>query len=110
MPVFIPSLWLVQFLDSDFEFDWDEGNRYKSLIKHGQDASDIEECFDDLNLMLIGECVHPKFNERRFALVEKNKRRHLFIVFTTRQQKIRVISARIATKHEREVYEQQKED
>lgn len=54
MPVFISSLWLVQFLDHLLEFEWDEGNK------------------------------------------EKNR--------------IRVISARVATKNEREKYEQQKEN
>lgn len=109
MPVFISSLWLVQFLDRLFEFEWDEGNKEKNLKKHGHTNAEIEECFYDLDLVLIGECIQPKFNERRFAVIGKNTQELLFIVFTIRNNLIRVISARTATTNEREKYEQQKE-
>jgi len=48
--------------------------------------------------------AHSATEERYYALGHTNRGRLLFIVFTIRRRKIRVISSRDMTKKEREVY------
>jgi uncharacterized DUF497 family protein len=47
---------------------------------------------------------HSKFEPRYYVLGRSNDGRHLFIVFTIRRNKIRVISARNMSKRERRIY------
>jgi hypothetical protein len=50
--------------------------------------------------------VHSKVEARYYVLGQTNAGRRLFIVFTIRNEKIRVISARDMSKRERMIYEQ----
>ncbi len=55
-------------------------------------------------LVVADDDVHSVAEERCYALGRTNRGRLLFIVFTLRRRKIRVISVRDMTKKEREVY------
>ena len=82
-------------------FEWDEGNRDKNYIKHGVTTSEAEEVFFDPY-----KRAYPKHSltEPGHILVGKTKAgRRLFIVYTIRNDRIRVISARDLNKN-REVY------
>lgn len=107
MPVFIPSIWLISFLKKDYQFEWDEFNELKNLIKHGQRVDEIEKCFADEKLHVVGICISPDFLESRYAIIGRTEEKLLFIVFTIRSNKIRVISARKANRNERGFYEQE---
>jgi uncharacterized DUF497 family protein len=50
---------------------------------------------------------HSKFEPRYYVLGRSNDGRHLFIVFTIRRNKIRVISARNMSRRERRIYREQ---
>jgi len=83
-------------------FEWDEGNRDKNFIKHGVTTTEAEEIFFDPRKRAY---PHPRHSltESRKILVGKTKgERLLFIVYTIRNDKIRVISARDLNK-DREV-------
>ena len=87
------------------EFDWDEGNLDKSFRKHGITANESEEIFLDENLGVTSDINHVQ-NEKRFiALGKTTAGKILFVVFTIRKNKIRIISARFANKKERSHYE-----
>ena len=89
------------------EFDWDSGNILKSLMKHGISKEESEQIFSNPYLMLIDE--KRSMTEVRFYVIgETDEGKILFVVFTTRENKIRVISARNADKKERNRYEAQK--
>ena len=95
----------------DFEsiigFDWDEGNRQKNWEKHQVDYRECEEVFFNQPL-LIHEDIKHSFQEKRYhVLGRSDTNRTLFLVFTLRNNKIRVISARDQSKKERMIYEQQ---
>ena len=93
--------------DSIIGFDWDEGNRQKNWEKHQVDFRECEEVFFNQPL-LISEDMKHSFQEKRYHVLGRcDTNRTLFLVFTVRNNKIRVISARDQSKKERMIYEQQ---
>lgn len=90
--------------DRELAFEWDEGNSDKSRRKHGITPEEAESVFIDEHSLIIPDEPHSK-TEDRFVIVGKSdKNRNLFIVFTTRRGKIRIISARGMHKKEVEKY------
>ena len=87
-------------------FDWDESNREKNWEKHQVLAGECEEVFFNLPLLLQMDSAHSQEEPRYFVLGHTAAGRHLFIAFTIREDKIRVISARDMSKKERKIYEQ----
>jgi uncharacterized DUF497 family protein len=110
MAQFIFVQWLVKFFDSrDFEFEWDQGNQLKSIEKHSVGNEESEEAFFDENILILGEQVSPKSNEERYGIIGKSMEgKILFINFTFRNLKIRVISSRMANTKEQRIYEKNK--
>ncbi|PIV07667.1 hypothetical protein COS53_01230 [Candidatus Shapirobacteria bacterium CG03_land_8_20_14_0_80_35_14] len=95
-------------LQKPYEFDWDQGNVIKNLLKHQIECRQIEEAFIDDN-SLVGDDLKHSSVESRFLLIGKDHEGNvLYIVFTQRQNKVRIISARIASKKERRFYEKNK--
>jgi hypothetical protein len=63
---FVEELFLEKFLSSNiFEFEWDEGNKFKNLMKHNVPYLEIEEVFEDFDLLPLGLQVFPKVEEAR---------------------------------------------
>ena len=91
-------------------FDWDNGNIYKNEKKHGLKWQLIEEVFFNEPLLLWEDLKHSNNECRCFALGQTDDSTYLFVVFTKREEKIRVISARQMNKKERISYEQIKKD
>ena len=89
-------------------FDWDENNFYKNIGKHNVFAAEAEQLFFNHPLVVKRDLKHSRIEERFYALGRTNHDRLLFIVFTIRSDKIRVISAREMTKREARVYEDYK--
>ncbi|MGE5602254.1 MAG: BrnT family toxin [Nitrososphaerales archaeon] len=85
-------------------FDWDAGNSAKNWLKHGVAQVECEETFFNNPLLLATDASHSQGEERYFALGRTDAGRQLFIVFTHRGTKIRVISARDMSRRERAVY------
>ncbi|MDP1716174.1 MAG: BrnT family toxin [Anaerolineales bacterium] len=87
-------------------FDWDENNRVKNWEKHQVLAGECEEVFFNLPLLLESDPDHSQKEPRYYVLGHTIAGRRLFIAFTIREDKIRVISARDMSKKERSIYEQ----
>ena len=86
------------------EFDWDTGNQNKNN-KHQVDNYESEEAFFDNQKVIFKDVLHSQ-KEKRFILLGKTKKdRLLYIVFTIRKQKIRIISARDVNRKEVHLYE-----
>lgn len=95
----------MKILPEPVHFQWDEGNRDKNLIKHNVSNSEIEEAFYDQKKKIFTDSIHSN-KEERFRIIGKTKtERLLFIVFTIRDQHVRVISARDLNKREVYLYE-----
>ena len=89
---------------STFEFDWNAGNAGKNK-KHGVEDWECEEVFFDQRKVLLKDAIHSA-NEDRFILLGTTKHdRLLYLVFTVRRRKVRIISARDINKKERYLYE-----
>lgn len=87
-------------------FDWDHGNYFKNQQKHSVETWECEQVFFN-RLIILYEDHKNSIQERRlFVLGQTDAHRRLFIVFTTRNQLIMVISARDMNKKERGIYEQ----
>jgi len=91
-------------------FEWDDGNIYKNEKKHGLKWQLIEELFFNEPLLLLEDMKHSGDECRCFALGCTDDGTQLFVVFTKRAQKIRVISARRMNRKERTIYEKVKQD
>jgi uncharacterized protein len=85
-------------------FQWDPGNIEKNWLKHGVSPLECEEVFFNQPLVLARDEKHSQTEERYYALGRTENDRHLFVVFTVRGKKIRVISARDMNKKERGIY------
>ncbi len=92
-------------LDDIIGFEWDDGNIYKNEKKHGIKWQEIEEVFFNEPLLIYEDFKHSKDECRCYALGKTDEEKMLFVVFTKRNKKIRVISARKMNKKEREIYE-----
>ncbi len=88
------------------EFEWDKGNINKSYEKHEITPNEAEEVFLDHNILILGDIKHSKVEERFMAIGEIFQGSILFLSYTIRKDKIRIISARFANKKERKLYEQ----
>lgn len=98
----------MRVLREPIEFEWDRGNIDKNLILHGVRNEECEEVFFDLNKRVLGDSIHSD-EEKRYIIIGKTKKqRLLFIAFTIRKKKVRVISARDLNKKERHLYYEKK--
>jgi uncharacterized DUF497 family protein len=85
-------------------FEWDEGNTDKNPIKHQVTNAECEELFFNLPLVVADDPKHSRDEQRYYALGQTIGNRWLFIAFTIRANKIRVISARDMSPNERKAY------
>jgi uncharacterized protein len=87
-------------------FDWDTGNLHKNKLKHNVTNQEAEEVFSNEPLIVSEDIKHStKVEERYQALGITNNTRKLFLSFTIRNNKIRVISIRDMNKKEKAIYE-----
>ncbi len=91
-------------LDEIDGFDWDEANITKNELKHQVFYKECEQVFLSRPLYLKDE-KHSTIEKRYICLGKTEKGRILFISFTMRNLKVRVISARSADRKEKEAYE-----
>ena len=87
-----------------YEFEWDKGNIDKNLIKHKVRDNEAEEAFLDNKKVTFKDKLHSGSEHRLRILGKTKKGRLLFIVFTTRKRKIRIISARDINRKEVSLY------
>lgn len=87
-------------------FDWDEGNRYKNWLEHQVSVGECEEVFFNLPLLLLPDLAHSQQEARYYVLGKTDAGRRLFIAFTVRSHKVRIISARDRSEKERVIYAQ----
>ena len=81
-------------------FEWDDGNIYKNEKKHGIKWQEIEEVFFNEPLLIYKDIKHSQNEGRCYVLGKTDENKKLFVVFTKRNKKIRVISARKMNKKE----------
>ncbi|MBI3192998.1 MAG: BrnT family toxin [Ignavibacteriae bacterium] len=85
-------------------FEWDAGNQDKNMKKHHVSWLECEQVFFNQPVYTLPDEQHSKNEERNFILGYSDAGRLLFISYTIRKNKIRVISARDMSKKERKLY------
>lgn len=85
-------------------FDWDKNNQYKNWVKHRVDFRECEQVFSNKPIKFFPDPKHSKKEKRLVAYGITNKGRGLALVFTIRNKKIRVVSARNMSRKERRIY------
>ncbi len=90
-------------LPEPIAFEWDEHNRTKIRLRHNITLEEAEQAFFNSRKIIVDQ-KHSAAEQRYQLLGINNADKILFIVFTIRQRKIRIISARNASKKERGGY------
>jgi uncharacterized DUF497 family protein len=88
------------------EFEWDDDKAKKNLKKHGVSFEEASSVFGDPLALTIPDPLHSVEEDRFITLGESHRRRLLVVVSTERGDRIRIISARVATRRERKNYEE----
>jgi uncharacterized DUF497 family protein len=92
-------------IDSLDGFEWGEGNLTKNWDRHQVSSAECEEVFLNVPLVLADDIRHSTHEARHYALGQTDNGRLLFIAFTVRDTRIRVISARPMSGKERRIYD-----
>ena len=87
------------------EVEWDPAKARANLAKHGVSFADAALALEDELALTIGE--EARGGEQRFVSMGADPLgRLLVVVFTSRGDRLRIITARKATRQERLRYEQ----
>jgi len=92
-------------------FQYDEKKNRQNLAKHGVDFQTAELVFDDPYALTMRDVIHDEQEERYITLGEIGPNAILFVVHTwfaneKGEEVIRLISARAATRREKQNYEE----
>lgn len=88
------------------EFEWNESKAATNFKKYGVSFEEAKTVFDNPLAVIFDDETHSFVNERREIIVGHSRENRLLLVsFTERSTIIRIISARLATRREREDYE-----
>lgn len=95
---------MFDIIPEPLAFEWDTGNIDKSLKKHEVKNEEAEQVFANEPL-IVEDTKHSTASEQRFhCLGQTDKGKELFISFTVRKNKVRIISARRQSRRERKIY------
>lgn len=87
-------------------FEWDPAKARKNLRKHGVTFEEASSVFYDPLAATGADPDHSEGEERMITFGVSSSGRLLVVAHTERSDAIRIISARVATKHERHIYEE----
>jgi uncharacterized protein len=84
------------------KFDWDEGKNASNFAKHGISFEEAATIFEGPVFTLVDEGSPEEMRERSYGLI--NGVTVICVIHTDRDDGTRIISARKATKRERELF------
>jgi len=87
-------------------FEWDSTKARKNIKIHGVSFDEASTAFRDTLSLTIYDPLHSDEEDRQILIGNSYKNRLLVVVHTERGDKIRIISARKATKNEKKQYEE----
>ena len=89
----------------NLKFEWDDEKEQKNIIKHKIDFSTAALVFDGENRIEMYDDRHSDDEDRYITIGQVNDFTFIvMVVYTERGEAIRIISARLATKREKEMY------
>jgi uncharacterized protein len=92
--------------DVGMEFEWDTSKAASNLNKHGVSFEEAQTVFDNPLAFIFEDEAHSITEHREIIIGHSHRNRLLLVSFTERPNAIRIITARLVTRKEREDYEQ----
>jgi uncharacterized DUF497 family protein len=99
-------MWYVLSIVQDANFEWDDAKAARNERDH--DVSFVEACgvFSDANRVEYFDDGHSD-DEARYSVIGFSRSgRLLFVTFTIREPRMRIIHAHIAERDEEQIYEE----
>jgi uncharacterized DUF497 family protein len=105
VPQVLAAAPVAKIFAMSLRFEWDEDKTASNLEKHGVSFEEASTVFADQLSLTISDVLHS-FDEPRFITIgESSEQEIVVVVHTEREDAIRIISAREATRRERRDYE-----
>jgi uncharacterized DUF497 family protein len=89
------------------DFEWDITKATQNALKHGVSFEEAASVFDAEKILVRKDIKHSLIEDRKIALGPSNLNRFLVVIYTERENRFRIISARRANQREKGQYEQQ---
>lgn len=86
-------------------FEWDPGKDRSNQAKHGLSFEEAATVFGDRLALSWEDPEHSVGEHRRLTLGYTERQRLVIVAHTERDDRLRIISARLATAEERRLYE-----
>jgi uncharacterized protein len=90
-------------------FEWDPKKARRNLATHRVSFDEASTAFRDALSVTIDDPLHSEHEERLVLIIQSHHNRILVVAHTDRCDRIRIISARLATNRERNRYEENAE-
>lgn len=87
-------------------FEWHGKKAAANKKKHGVSFEEATTVFTDVLSLTIPDPLHSEEEERFVIIGQSSQQRILVVIHTDFGKRIRIISARLATAHERKRYEE----
>ena len=91
-------------MTAELQFEWDETKAAKNIEKHRVSFDEAATVFDDPMFITFIDEEHSVDEERYITIGLSKQGRLLMVAHTDREGRIRIISARKATKIEEQFY------
>jgi uncharacterized DUF497 family protein len=88
------------------DIEWDPEKAEKNFLKHDVNFDEASSIFDDPMFITFLDEEHSSDEERYITIGLSNKGRLLLVAHAERNDRIRIISARKATKNEEKFYQE----
>lgn len=85
------------------KFEWDENKNKSNQEKHGIDFNAAKDVFKDENSKVTPD-LRKDYGENRWKIIGKIYGSIISVIYTMRDKAVRIISARKASKKERDEY------
>ena len=86
-------------------FEWDPEKAKRNLKKHGVSFDEAVTAFYDPLSATFSDSDHSEGEQRYITIGFSSQRRLVVVAHTEREEIVRIISARLATTHERKRHE-----
>jgi len=90
-----------------FRFEWDNQKAKSNVEKHGVSFDEAVSVFADSLALTFADTDHSEAEDQSRTYGISNQGRLLVVVHTERRNKVRIISARKATRYEKNIYKQE---
>lgn len=88
------------------EFEWDRKKAARNLRRHQVSFAEAARVFSDALAFTYFDSAHSQSEQRYITIGMSDLRRLLVVAHVTRDERIRIVSARKATRRERKEYEE----